>query len=129
MRFALKVAFGVLALSGAMYLFVYPLRTYLSQEHQIAQVQRTIAVLGAEDAKLSSENAHLHQRSYVDRLARRYYGYVWPGQKAYEVLPPPAGQGAASSATSRHAAATASRAGRPGSPASWYAPLEFWDRL
>ena len=129
MRLALKVAFGVLALSGAMYLFVYPLRTYLSQKNQIAQAQRTIAVLGAEDAKLSSENVHLHQKSYVDQLARSDYGYVWPGQKAYEVLPPPAGRGAGDGARSKRAASTASTAAKPGSPASWYAPLEFWDRL
>lgn len=88
LRFGVKVVLCLLALSGAMYLFVSPLRTYLAQERQVRQVERTIAVVGAQNAKLSAEKKLLQRTSYVDQLARADYGYVRPGQQAYEVLPP-----------------------------------------
>lgn len=87
-RFALKAALCLLALLGALYVFAYPVRTYLAQERQVAQVERTISVLGAQDAKLNSQYKLLQRTSYVDQLARADYGYVKPGQQAYEVLPP-----------------------------------------
>jgi cell division protein FtsB len=130
-RFALKAALCLLALLGALYVFAYPVRTYLAQERQVAQVERTISVLGAQDAKLNSQYKLLQRTSYVDQLARADYGYVKPGQQAYEVLPPSKHGGPGQSGTAqpgsqgaREATAHKSRSSSP-----WYGPLEFWHHL
>lgn len=128
LRLALKVALCLVALSGAVYLFVYPLRTYLAQRHQVAQVERSISVLGAENAKLNAEYRKLQKTSYVDQLARADYGYVEPGQQAYEVLPP-ANRPAPAQATSQGATKAQVTGHKGASPSSWYTPLEFWDHL
>jgi len=128
LRLALKMALCLVALSGAMYLFVYPLRTYLAQRRQVAQVEHSISVLGAENAKLNTEYLRLQKTSYVDELARADYGYVEPGQQAYEVLPP-ANRPAPAQATPRGPTSVRANAHKAGSSPSWYAPLEFWDHL
>lgn len=117
MRFAVKMSLAALLLIGAAYLFVFPARTYLSQKDQIALQERTIAVLRAQDSKLSGEKAALQQDSTIEQIARQDYGLVKPGQQAFMVLP---------------AAARDVRPVRPApprAPAPWYAPLEFWDHL
>ena len=131
LRFAIKAALCLLALLGALYVFAYPVRTYLAQERQVAQVERTISVLGAQDAKLNSEYKLLQRTSYVDQLARADYGYVKPGQQAYEVLPPANQGGPAQSGTAQPAShgVKGTTAHKSSSSSPWYSPLEFWHHL
>lgn len=131
LRFAIKAALCLLALLGALYVFAYPVRTYLAQERQVAQVERTISVLGAQDAKLNSEYKLLQRTSYVDQLARADYGYVKPGQQAYEVLPPANQGGSARSGTAQPAShgVKGTTAHKSSSSSPWYSPLEFWHHL
>jgi cell division protein FtsB len=116
-RLALKVALCLLALAGALYLFVYPARTYLDQRHEISSTEHTLSLLNAEDSKLSAQVVKFHQASYIEQVARAEYGFVMPGQQAYSVLP--------ETATGRGHAVPATKPG----PSSWYAPLEFWHHL
>jgi len=87
-RPALKLALGLLALVGALYLFVYPARTYLQQRREIASLQKTISVLSSATGKLHTKYVHLEQPWYIKQVARSEYGLVEPGQVAYSVLPP-----------------------------------------
>ncbi|MGA3218768.1 MAG: septum formation initiator family protein [Acidimicrobiales bacterium] len=115
MRLTVKFGLAVLVLCGAMYLFVFPARTYLAQKQDIVGQEQTIAVLKSENTKLAGESAALQNDSTIEQIARAKYGLVMPGQQAFMVLPSPA--------PSRPPAAPP----RPKAP--WYAPLEFWHHL
>jgi cell division protein FtsB len=115
MRLAVKVGLAVLFLSGAMYLFVFPARTYLDQKQQMAAQEQTITVLRGENAKLASESSALRNDSTIEQIARAEYGLVMPGQQAFMVLPSPA----------RRAAPPV----RAVPKAHWYSALEFWHSL
>lgn len=116
MRLAVKITLALLVLVGAMYLFVFPARTYLAQKQDIAVQERTIAVLKAEDAKLVADSSALQDGATIARIARQEYGLVRPGQQAFMVLPSP-GQ-------------SASPVGpKPDKHSSWYTSLEFWHHL
>ena len=118
MRKAVKITLVFLVLAGAMYVFVFPARTYLAQQRSIAAEQRQVAALQAEDAKLAAESASLKSDATIERIAREEYGLVEPGQQAFTVLPPPASQ---RSAPSSHPS--------PPKHAAWYSRLEFWRYL
>lgn len=72
---------------GVLLLFVFPVRTLLSQRRQVAAVRHEIAVLNRENSILSARSAALQSPGYVEQLARSQYGMVLPGEKAYAVLP------------------------------------------
>lgn len=114
MRLAVKIFSVAMIFAGVAYLFLGPMKTYIGERSQVALQERTIAVLGAENAKLASEKAALRQPATIERLARKDYGLVMPGQKAYEVLP-----------SSSPAQGLRAPAPKPRS-SPWYAPLEFW---
>ncbi|HTT90447.1 MAG TPA: septum formation initiator family protein [Acidimicrobiales bacterium] len=115
MRFVVKIALVLLVLGGAMYLFVFPARTYLAQKQNIAAEEQTVAVLKAEDSKLAAESSALQDNATIEQIARQEYGLVKPGQQAFMVLPAP------------------SRPQPPPPPppehAAWYSSLEFWHYL
>jgi cell division protein FtsB len=115
MRLAVKMALVLLVLGGAMYLFVFPARTYLAQKQSIAAEARTVAVLKAEDAKLAAESSALQDNATIEKIARQEYGLVKPGQQAFMVLP----------ATSRPEPPPPP----PPKQAAWYSSLEFWRYL
>jgi cell division protein FtsB len=112
MRLAVRGTLSLVALVGAGYLFVAPLRTYLFQRHEIAAEEHTVAVLATETNKLRTLYRDLQSNATVEQLARQYYGFVIPGQQAFMVLPP-ASHPKATPAPNRK-------------PAPWYAFLEFW---
>jgi cell division protein FtsB len=115
MRLALKVALVLLVLGGAMYLFVFPARTYLAQKQSIAAEERTVAVLKAEDSKLTAEGSALQTNSTIEQIAREEYGLVEPGQQAFMVLPAPSRPQPPPPPPPKHTA--------------WYSALEFWRYL
>lgn len=86
---------------GVLLLFVFPTRTLLQQDREIAAVHHQIAVLQAEDASLRARAASLTRPSTVERIARQQYGLVKPGQKEYVILPA-AAPAAHPSPTGRH---------------------------
>jgi cell division protein FtsB len=115
MRLAVKMALVLLVLGGAMYLFVFPARTYLDQKQGILAEQRTVAVLRAEDSKLTSESSALQDNATIEQIARQEYGLVKPGQQAFMVLPAPNHPQPPAPPPPKHAA--------------WYSSLEFWHNL
>ena len=115
MRLTVKFGLAVLVMCGAMYLFLFPARTYLDQKKDIAGQEQTIAVLKAENAKLEAQSAALQNDSTIERIARAEYGLVGAGQQAFMVLPSP----------DRPRPAVAPQQAK----APWYASLEFWHHL
>jgi cell division protein FtsB len=115
MRLAVKIALVLLVLGGAMYLFIFPARTYLAQKQSIAAEEQTVAVLKAEDSKLSAQRSALQDAATIEQIARQEYGLVEPGQQAFMVLPAP-----------NHPAPAPPP---PPKRASWYSSLEFWHYL
>ena len=115
MRWAVKIALAVLVIGGAMYLFIFPARTYLAQKQDIAVQERTIAALKAEDSKLGGESQALQGAPTIEQIARREYGLVKPGQQAFMVVPARTKPVPEAPPPTRHAA--------------WYSSLEFWHHL
>lgn len=112
MRSAVKAGLAVVVLLAAAYFFVYPARTYLGQKSAIASEQQTIAVLKAENGKLSALSKDLNSNSTIEQIARQDYGLVKPGQQAFMVLP---------AAQARHVLVPALRPRH-----HWYSSLELW---
>ncbi|HXW80630.1 MAG TPA: septum formation initiator family protein [Acidimicrobiales bacterium] len=115
MRLAVKIALAVLVIGGAMYLFIFPARTYLAQKQDIAVQERTIAALKAEDSKLTGESRALQGAPTIEQIAREGYGLVKPGQQAFMVVPATIKAEPIAPPPARHAA--------------WYSSLEFWHHL
>ena len=68
---------------------VFPTRTYLHQRDAIAAEERKVAVLSAENEKLTAKVDRLHTDAEIERLAREQYNLVRPGEEAYAILPGP----------------------------------------
>jgi cell division protein FtsB len=75
---------------GILFLFLWPARTWLEQSQAMSTAQRRAAVLAQENAALSNRVSQLRSTSYIEQVARRQYGLVMPGEKAYGILPPAA---------------------------------------
>jgi cell division protein FtsB len=115
MRWAVKIALAVLVVGGAMYLFIFPARTYLAQKQDISVQERTIQALQAEDSKLTAESRALQGAPTIEQIARQEYGLVKPGQHAFMVVPARTKPAPVAPPPPRHAA--------------WYSSLEFWHHL
>jgi len=79
-----------LAVVGVLFLFVFPARTYLDQRRSLSATEARLRVLGAQNASLQTRVARLHDDAEIERLARKQYGLVKPGEEAYAILPPAA---------------------------------------
>jgi len=71
--------------------------TYLRVSREVGALTAQTASLSASNAVLRQEVGLLHQRRYVDELARTELGYVSPGE--VELVPRAAGRGAAKPAS------------------------------
>jgi cell division protein FtsB len=87
-RRILGLVLAAVVLSGLLFLFVLPGRTYLSQRANLSAATSRLKVLGAESAKLEARIKQLQTDAEIERLARQRYGLVKPGEQAYAILPP-----------------------------------------
>jgi cell division protein FtsB len=62
---------------------VVPVRDYLSQRSEIAQLQRRTAELERSNVSLRSDIRRLHDPAYLERIARACLGMVKPGEVAF----------------------------------------------
>jgi cell division protein FtsB len=62
---------------------VVPVRDFLSQRSEIAQLQRRTAELERSNASLRSDIRRLHDPAYLERIARACLGMVKPGEVAF----------------------------------------------
>jgi cell division protein FtsB len=80
---------GVLALVFVALLFVgvFPIRTWVSQNDEIEQTNDKLAILQEENQALIAERDRLETEEEVERLAREQYNLVRPGEEALALLP------------------------------------------
>ena len=78
----------MLILVGALLVaFVYPLRTYLNQRGQISGLEQREHALQRRTADLDRRIAQLHDRRYLEFLARECLGMVKRGEISFVVVP------------------------------------------
>lgn len=73
----------VIALSLA-----YPLREYIAQRAQMAELQEERAHMEQSVRELRQREEELTQDSYIEREARLRLHYQYPGETSYIVIPP-----------------------------------------
>lgn len=93
-----------------------PLREFLSQRGEIADLEQGAAQARARVAELEAEKARLEDPAYVAAEARRRLHFVLPGETAYVLLQPEP-QPDAAGATSK------SIGGAAGPEAPWYSQV------
>lgn len=76
-------AFAVVVLATSL-----PLHTLLQQRAQTKTTAAAVRHLGAQNRALAAQAAALANPATVRSLAHSELGYVEPGQKAYDVVPP-----------------------------------------
>ena len=80
------VALLLIALA-VMLLAVAPLRGYLDERSDLAELRSHAAVLEQQNARLDDRIAQLSDATYLERLARECLGMVKPGETAFVVVP------------------------------------------
>jgi cell division protein FtsB len=89
MRRAAWSLVALVVLVGAMFLFVFPTRTYLSQRQSLAATRQRVHVLSIQNKELAARVQKLNTDAEIERLAREQYSLVRPGEEAYAILPAP----------------------------------------
>jgi len=82
---------GSLSFAAVVLLTSFPLTGVLSQRAALSSTANGISTVEAQNRSLSAQAAALAQPGAADALARQDYGLVPRGQRAFTVLPPPAG--------------------------------------
>jgi cell division protein FtsL len=83
----LPVLLGVVVLA-VLFTTVFPTRTWMAQRDTLAEGNAEIAVLEAEVAELEQSVDDLRDPAEIEKIARRDFGLVKPGEQVFSVLPP-----------------------------------------
>lgn len=86
--FVLPLMVALVLFAGLVY-FIFPTTTWLDQRAEASEVQVELDALVAEQAMLRQEIARMRTDDEVERIARRDFNFVFPGEEAYAVLPAP----------------------------------------
>ncbi len=77
-------------LVAALFVFVFPTRTYLAQRAETQRTQAQLDILDEQNDALSARITALQTDEEIERLAREQFDLVRPGEQAFAVLPAPA---------------------------------------
>ena len=72
---------------AVMLLGIAPLRGYLDERGQLADLRHQATQLESENAKLQTRIDQLSDPTYLERLARECLGMVKPGETAFVIVP------------------------------------------
>jgi hypothetical protein len=100
--------------------YAYPIRTYLSQQAQIAHLMANQAAQRRRIVTLTEQSAKWDDPAYIRAQARRRLQMVRPGEVAYVIVDDPAG-------AARDAAAAAPDTGRASATGPWY--TQMWSSV
>lgn len=75
---------------GILFGAVYPTRTYLSQQRDLAAAQHKLELFREQNGRLEAEAKRLESDEEIERIARARFNLVKPGEEAYAVVPVPA---------------------------------------
>jgi cell division protein FtsB len=89
-RRALVVAAVTVILLGVLVFAVFPTRTWWQQRQETAELEAELADVRAELAQVNEEQERMQTPAEIERRAREDFGYVNPGEEAYNILPAPA---------------------------------------
>ena len=68
---------------------VVPVRNWVAQRDEISHLETELAEIQASNAALEAEIGVLQTDAEIERIARRDFGLVYPGEEAYAILPRP----------------------------------------
>ena len=77
----LVVVFALLVVS-----YASSMRAYLQQHSQVQALQDQIARSRHDISQLEREKRRWHDKAYVEAMARERFGWVLPGETAYQVI-------------------------------------------
>ena len=83
------IALATVVFVAALFLFVFPTRTYLAQRESLAGAEERLEVLQRENQRLEQRIAVLRTDAEIEKIAREEYNLVRPGEEAFAVLPAP----------------------------------------
>lgn len=86
--FVLPLMLALVLFAGLVY-FIFPTTTWLDQRAEAAEVRTELDALLAEQEELRTSIARMRTDDEVERIARREFNFVYPGEEAYAVLPAP----------------------------------------
>lgn len=86
--FVFPLLVAVALFLGLVY-FVFPTTTWLDQRAEATELEDTLAELNAEQIKLRQDIARMRTADEVERIARRDFNLVYPGEEAFALLPAP----------------------------------------
>ena len=86
--FVLPMMLALVLFAGLVY-FIFPTTTWLDQRAEAAEVQVDLDLMLDEQNLLRIEIARMRTDDEVERIARRDFNFVFPGEEAYAVLPAP----------------------------------------
>ena len=78
-----------LVLFAALVYFVFPTTTWLDQRAEAAEVKDRLEALVAEQSELRADISRMRTPEEIERIARRDFNLVFPGEEAYAILPAP----------------------------------------
>ncbi|HKA94481.1 MAG TPA: septum formation initiator family protein [Acidimicrobiia bacterium] len=79
---------GGMILVALLFVFVFPARTLLAQRQKTEEQRKTLELLQQQSRKLEEESQRLQSDAEVERMAREQYGFVYPGERPFVVVPP-----------------------------------------
>jgi len=77
-------------LVAALFVFVFPTRTYLAQRAETQRTQAQLDILDEQNDALAARITALQTDEEIERLAREQFDLIRPGEQAFAVLPAPA---------------------------------------
>jgi len=83
-----RVILGAMVIVALLFVFVFPARTLLAQRQQTDKQRQALELLNQQSRKLEAESRKLQNDAEVERMAREQYGFVYPGEHPYVVVPP-----------------------------------------
>ena len=73
---------------------VVPVRNWVAQRNEITRLEAQLSEVEVSNVALEAEIRLLQTDAEIERIARRDFGLVYPGEEAYAILPRPvAGSG------------------------------------
>ena len=86
-RFSGRAVALLLIALAVMLLMIAPLRGYLDERGQLADLRVQAAQLDKQNATLQARIAQLSDATYLELLARECLGMVKPGETAFVIVP------------------------------------------
>ena len=78
---------SVLALLGVLLLAGFPARAWVAQRNERQQVAAEVAEMADQNRRLEDRARLLQTDGEIERLARKDYNLVLPGEEAFAILP------------------------------------------